>query len=297
MRTSFEETEARTSKVQKDKVSASRKEKNGGSQGRAVTFAPPPSSGAGDVDERSRYPLEWATNRASSSATTYYGGKIDFELKTRRRSTGRPADKLKKRASLFGQRRASSTAAPLSPCPATHPKSPRHSSSSSSTSSTSDFFRFFRFGSLSSSTKNKRRDGSAGRAVVTASPLLDDLPSSRPALEGRINYHISRLDRLKGRLANLNTSIEQEAVEHHLCAANLERQGMGLSVLDLDRQLAGFRSARDGLKPSVAFHRGELDRIARKRLQMDREQSCEARLPGVYDTLDGDEAWEARFAP
>ncbi|RMZ76052.1 hypothetical protein DV737_g4999, partial [Chaetothyriales sp. CBS 132003] len=235
MGTNFEETEASTGKDQIGQVSALMEERKGGSQGRAVTFAAPASSGAADGDKGSRYPFEWACGRADSSGTTQNGGKVDFELKTRRRSTEHP--------------------------------------------------------------NRKRQGGAAGRAAVAVSPLLDDLPSSRPALEGRINYHISRLERLKVRLADLNTSIEQEVVEYQVCAANLQRQGMGLSVLDLDRQLAGLRSARDGLKPSVAFHRGELVRIACKRLQMDREQGYGARLPRVYDTLDGDEAWEARFAP
>ncbi|RMZ81762.1 hypothetical protein DV738_g1989, partial [Chaetothyriales sp. CBS 135597] len=87
--------------------------------------------------------------------------------------------------------------------------------------------------------------------------------------QGRINYHISRLDRLKARLAGLNAAIEQETAEYAVSAVGLQRQGMDAAERDLARQLVVLRSARDGLKPSVAFHRRQLARIARRRLQMD----------------------------
>ncbi|RMD40108.1 hypothetical protein DV735_g5025, partial [Chaetothyriales sp. CBS 134920] len=192
---------------------------------------------------------------------------------------------------------------------------------SSKSTPSSDILRFFRLSSLSSSTSGARREKkeTGGAAPVIANDNdndsesnvtsdVDPLPSSRPGLEGRINYHISRLDRLKVRLADLNVAIEQETAEYRVSAASLQRQGMGAAVLDLARQLACLRSARDGLRPSVAFHRRELARIARKRLRMDRRDRDrgrdhqagggeQPRLPGVYASLDGDDVWEARFAP
>ena len=70
---------------------------------------------------------------------------------------------------------------------------------------------------------------------------------------------------------------------------------MASSIQDLNSQLQWLKQCRDGLRPLVGFHRGELDRIACKRVEMDVEEGYEAALPAVYANLDGDEVWEARF--
>ena len=216
----------------------------------------------------------------------------DFMLHTRRRSTDHPVERLRKRSSMFGPPRLSS----LSPTITDDSLAlvPQRSASSSSNKSLSDHLAFLRFPSRS---KRSSTQASSSPTAVTAVPQdLSDLPADRVALEGRINYHISRLDRLKRRLADLNAALGAETQEYALSSANLRQMGMASSVKDLNEQLQWLRECRDGLKPSVAFHRGELERIGRKRVQMDTGDGYEAALPAVYAGLDGDEVWEGRFA-
>jgi hypothetical protein len=216
----------------------------------------------------------------------------DFLLHTRKRSTDHPIDKIKKRTSIFSMHRPASIGSLSGLGGFDNLLELQRSASSGSAKSLTDRLSFLRIPHANKSPENSHH----GPVLLSGSTDLSGLPADRSALEGRINYHISRLDRLKRRLTELNHAVQQEYQEYSLQAANLRAQGMNAAVEDLANQLQWLRRSRDGLRPSVQFHRNELDRMAQKRRQMDEENGYEFRLPEIYAKLDGDEVWQARFS-
>ena len=124
---------------------------------------------------------------------------------------------------------------------------------------------------------------------------VDELTTDKAALEGRINYHLSQLDVFKGQLSQDNARIrgllkERKLWNHHQLSSQLPA-----AAYLLDQRISIARNARNSLRPAVEWHRGELDAIASKRIQMDQEIGVEPRLPQVFSGLTNDYEWNQLF--
>lgn len=129
-----------------------------------------------------------------------------------------------------------------------------------------------------------------------AEPQLDELPDSREGLEGRLNYHLSELDKLRRMVAKTNEHMKEALyrldVQEHL------KDKIPYAYRTLYDLAVSLRMQRDSYKPFVAFHRGEILRIARAREDLDRRQGVEVResTRAMYKKLDRGPEWAALFS-
>lgn len=125
--------------------------------------------------------------------------------------------------------------------------------------------------------------------------LLEDLPADKPLLSGRINYHISQLERYKRDLKIENSRIINLMQEQALWEGQKLAQEMPVPRILLEQRLATARAVRNGLRPMIWWHRGELEQIAKKRMELDAAIGVEGRVPAVYSGLTSEEGWNQYF--
>ncbi|KIV95182.1 hypothetical protein PV10_02863 [Exophiala mesophila] len=140
------------------------------------------------------------------------------------------------------------------------------------------------------------KDQSPTQEQPQAEPELDQLPDSREGLEGRLNYHLSELDRLRRMVAKTNEHMKEAMyrldVQEHL------KDKIPYAYRTLYDLAVSLRMQRDSYKPFVAFHRGEIIRIARAREELDQRQGIEVResTRAMYKKLDRGPEWAALFS-
>lgn len=122
----------------------------------------------------------------------------------------------------------------------------------------------------------------------------DPLPDTKQELEIRLNYHLSELDILKKTIHSANDVIRKHS-DRYVIFQTRAMPDMSVATQKQEQMIAQARVNRDTYVHFVSFHRRQLERIKRKRVEIEESAGLEPTLPEVYKQLWGDEEWGRLF--
>ena len=151
--------------------------------------------------------------------------------------------------------------------------------------------------SMVSSLKKVKTSNSQNSETSQVSPLddLSDLPGTREGLEGRLNYHLSELDRLRKYVRARNEEMKEEWNRLTSQEHRLEREMPG-PYKKGHEMVSKIREARDNFAPFVGYHQNEIRRIARKRKELDESQGLPSTVQEMYKGFERTEEWLQLFS-
>lgn len=151
-----------------------------------------------------------------------------------------------------------------------------------------------RFSSLITGTERLQKTSS--RASQERVEIAEDpLPDTKQELEIRLNYHLSELDLLRKTIHAANEVIQQHS-ERYAIFQTRSTNDMKFALQKQEQMIAQARTNRDSYVHFVSFHRQQLERIRKKRIEIEEGAGLEPTLPEVYQRLWGDEEWGKLFA-
>lgn len=165
----------------------------------------------------------------------------------------------------------------------------RASSNGSETASIRKRFSSF----ISGSDKNEKTPNNTTQEVLEVRD--DPLPETKQELEIRLNYHLAELDILKKTINSANDVIIQHRERYDI----FQTRAMSDMVVASQKQIQMIeqcKANRDTYVNFVSFHRRQLERIKRKRIEIEESAGLTPTLPEVYKELWGDAEWGRLFA-
>ena len=126
----------------------------------------------------------------------------------------------------------------------------------------------------------------------------DPMPNTKAGLEARLNYHLSELDRLRKQVKTYNSIIEEDFNRLHDIQTRPEAQ-QGTMEESTRMLIEGFErsvSDRDNLGRFIDYHRGEIERIGVKNLEIRRAAGEDSPVSVVGQLGGSDKEWMKFFS-